>query len=64
MLRALDVDVSGGKGAELLAMLDRDGDGAVDKEELKLGLRNQSLYQIEDGRFYVLVSLREAEVRD
>lgn len=44
-------------------MLDADEDGKVDKEELKRGLQRQSLYQIEDGRFFVLVSLREAEVR-
>ena len=62
VLRALDIDVSEGKRAELLAMLDENGDGAVDKDELKKALRRQCLYHIEDGRFYVLVSLREAEV--
>ncbi len=62
VLRALDVDVSEGKRDALLAMLDKDGDGHVDKEELTLGLRRQCLYHIQEGRFYVIVSLREAEV--
>ena len=62
VLRALDVDVSEENRAALLAMLDTDGDGHVDKEELKLGLRKQSLYHIQEGRFFVIVSLREAEV--
>ena len=57
-----DVDVE-----DLLAariddgLLDADGSGDFDFEEVARALRSQALHQVQAGRYFVALSLREAE---
>ena len=51
-----DVDIGG-----LLAAADADGSGDFDFEEVARALRSQALHQVQAGRYFVALSLREAE---
>ena len=57
-----DVDVEDLLAARLDdGLLDADGSGDFDFEEVARALRSQALHQVQAGRYFVALSLREAE---
>jgi len=61
VLRALDVVLEEGEDSEVAAALDLNASGTVDLNELKTALSRLSFFGIQDGRYFVLLSLIEAE---
>ena len=61
VLRALDVVLEGDDPSEVAAALDLNASGTVDLNELKTALSRLSFFGIQDGRYFVLLSLVEAE---
>lgn len=63
VLRSLDVELEDeDDDKELAKSLDLNQDGRVDLEELKIAVKRQSFFGIQEGRFFVVLSLAEAEV--
>jgi hypothetical protein len=65
-LQAIDMSLKacGDSGAELdsiIDQMDRNKNGKIDFEEFKHAITRQSYYAIQDGRYFVLLSLKEAE---
>jgi hypothetical protein len=64
VLKAVDIDVDAEEksGTDLASLVrDDDGDGEVDFEELKTMMTKHSFYKMQPGRYYVALSLVEAE---
>lgn len=72
LLKALDIDVEdegvdvgqqtgvSSTAQRLFATADRDGSGSIDFDELQAALASHAFYEIEAGRYWVVLSLPEA----
>lgn len=61
VLRALDVVLEDDADLEVNSALDLNSSGTVDLSELKTALSRLSFFGIQEGRYFVLLSLVEAE---
>lgn len=61
VLRSLDVVLEDDSDADLSTALDMNSNGTVDLAELRTALARLSFFGIQDGRYFVLLSLPEAE---
>eukprot|EP00301_Raphidiophrys_heterophryoidea_P017994 c2980_g1_i1.p1 GENE.c2980_g1_i1~~c2980_g1_i1.p1 ORF type:complete len:608 (+),score=149.99 c2980_g1_i1:676-2499(+) len=61
MLKAIDVDMTHINATELFAASDLDNDGRLSVDEVRQAVTNHNFYSIQQGRYFVVLSLTEAE---